>query len=262
MTLTARCSASMVAKTPSLANTKTPTLAKKEADSCKYKHTFMQIQAQIWTYYNSIKSNQESIAGISSETLSKPFKLEWSWRKICTVSKRPQIHFECTISPYRALKMHFAIFDYWDTIRVSASLLVCKIFFCCYTIGQRRWFASITRCIFVRMQKGHCPGSLSVPFILNFEFNAHTFIHAGCFERAITRLDFHFSIWCWQENSRLYFANFIFFTQLYFVNLGCCLHSIHTLSSAYHIPYNCHFFYTDTIFVRIKFTPKNADFSR
>ena len=28
------------------------------------------------------------------------------------------------------------------------------------------------------------------------------------------------------------------------------------------IPYNCHFFYTDTIFVRIKFTPKNADFSR
>ena len=26
------------------------------------------------------------------------------------------------------------------------------------------------------------------------------------------------------------------------------------------IPYNCHFFYTDTIFVRIKFTPKNADF--
>ena len=29
-----------------------------------------------------------------------------------------------------------------------------------------------------------------------------------------------------------------------------------------HIPYNCHFFYTDTIFVRIKFTPKNADFSR
>ena len=48
----------------------------KDADSCKYKHTFMQIQAQIWTYYNSIKSNQESIAGISSETLSKPFKLE------------------------------------------------------------------------------------------------------------------------------------------------------------------------------------------
>ena len=76
MTLTARCSASLVAKTPILANTKTPTLAKKEADSCKYKHTFMQIQAQIWTYYNSIKSNQESIAGISSETLSKPFKLE------------------------------------------------------------------------------------------------------------------------------------------------------------------------------------------
>ena len=28
------------------------------------------------------------------------------------------------------------------------------------------------------------------------------------------------------------------------------------------IPYNCHFFYTDTIFVRIKFTPKNAKFSR
>ena len=28
------------------------------------------------------------------------------------------------------------------------------------------------------------------------------------------------------------------------------------------IPYNCHFFYTGTIFVRIKFTPKNADFSR
>ena len=28
------------------------------------------------------------------------------------------------------------------------------------------------------------------------------------------------------------------------------------------IPYKCHFFYTDTIFVRIKFTPKNADFSR
>ena len=28
------------------------------------------------------------------------------------------------------------------------------------------------------------------------------------------------------------------------------------------IPYNCHFFYTDNICVRIKFTPKNADFSR
>ena len=28
------------------------------------------------------------------------------------------------------------------------------------------------------------------------------------------------------------------------------------------IPYNCHFFYTDTIFVRIKFTPKNATFLR
>ena len=77
-------------------------------------------------YYNSIKSNQESIAGISSETLSKPFKLEWSWRKICTVSKWPQIHFKCTICPHKTFtshsKMHFAVFDNWGDIHCKCSI--------------------------------------------------------------------------------------------------------------------------------------------
>ena len=69
---------------------------------------------------------------------------------------------------------------------------------------------------------------------------------------------------CWSE-WRLYLNNYInwewnnpkpdFFT---------CLKTIDYLfeNTPSPIPYNCHFFYTDTIFVRIKFTPKNADFSR
>ena len=45
-------------------------------------------------------------------------------------------------------------------------------------------------------------------------------------------------------------------------NILCSHSQILKYSNTVDIPYNCHFFYTDTIFVRIKFTPKNANFSR